>query len=153
MEVPFTIFEALIQFLQAYVFTLLAAVSWGVKKQESIALTTQQAEIVAGSLAACECVYLRGLLAETGFPPEEPTVLYMDNSSAIDLAFDPILHAKTKHIARRHFFVRDMVEEFELCVPLVGTKDNFADLFTKPLRAPAFFALRALVMNEARAAE
>ena len=38
-----------------------------------------------------------------------------------------------KHVQRRHFFVRDMVESFELEVPFVRTADNIADIFTKPL--------------------
>ena len=33
-----------------------------------------------------------------------------------------------KHVQRRHFFVRDMVESFEIEVPFVPTKDNIADL-------------------------
>jgi hypothetical protein len=130
-----------------YAFTLLAAISWGVKKQESIALTTQQAEIVAGSLAACECVYLRGLLTETGFAPEEPTILYMDNSSAIDLAFDPILHAKTKHIDRRDLFVRELVTRKVVVTKFVSTSQNVADVLTKPLARQAFQKHRATLLG------
>ena len=56
-----------------------------------------------------------------------------------------------KHVQRRHFFVRDMVESFELEVPYVSTDDNPADFFTKPLRnAAKFFAFRSIVMNERR---
>ena len=54
-----------------------------------------------------------------------------------------------KHVQRRHFFVRDMVESFELEVPFVPTKENAADIFTKPMKsASQFKALRRLVMNE-----
>ena len=130
-----------------YAFTLLAAISWGVKKQESIALTTQQAEIVAGSLAACECVYLRGLLAETGHPPEEPTVLHLDNSSAIDLAFDPVLHAKTKHIDRRDLFVRELVSRKVVVTKFIPTAQNVADVLTKPLPRQAFQKHRAALLG------
>ena len=130
-----------------YVFTLLAAVSWGVKKQESIALTTQQAEIVAGSLAACDCVFLRGLLMEMGLPQEEPTVLYMDNSSAIDLAFDPILHAKTKHIERRDLFVRELVARKVVVTKFVPTAQNVADILTKPLARQSFQKHRATLLG------
>ena len=38
-----------------------------------------------------------------------------------------------KHVQRRHFFIRDMVESFELEVPFVRTSDNLADFFTKPI--------------------
>ena len=55
-----------------------------------------------------------------------------------------------KHLQRRHFFVRDMVESFELEVPFVRTADNVADMFTKPMKSAAdFHKLRRIVMNEA----
>ena len=54
-----------------------------------------------------------------------------------------------KHVARRHFFVRDMVETFELEVPFVRTADNVADFFTKPFKeAKKFYAMRRILMNE-----
>ena len=55
-----------------------------------------------------------------------------------------------KHVQRRHFFVRDMVESFEIEVPFVRTADNVADLFTKPMKSPKdFHRLRKIIMNEA----
>ena len=57
---------------------------------------------------------------------------------------------RMKHVERRHFFVRDMVEKFEIEVPFVRTDDNLADFFTKPLKnASHFHALRKRIMNEA----
>ena len=53
-----------------------------------------------------------------------------------------------KHVQRRHFFVRDMVESFELEVPFVRTDDNIADFFTKPLSAAKFYDMRRKIMNE-----
>ena len=54
-----------------------------------------------------------------------------------------------KHVQRRHFFVRDMVETFELEVPFVRTADNIADMFTKAMKnANDFHRLRRIVMNE-----
>ena len=48
-----------------------------------------------------------------------------------------------------HFFVRDMVENFEITVPFVRTKENIADFFTKPMHsANEFHAFRKLIMNE-----
>jgi hypothetical protein len=54
-----------------------------------------------------------------------------------------------KHVHRRHFFIRDMVESFELEVPFVRTADNIADFFTKPMKsASQFHAFRKTIMNE-----
>jgi len=60
------------------------------------------------------------------------------------LSYNPEHHDRTKHIQRRHFWIRETVEDMELCVPLVSTHDNYADFLTKPLAPKLFFALRAL---------
>ena len=51
-------------------------------------------------------------------------------------------------MARRHYFVRDMVEDFQIRVPFVRTADNIADFFTKAKSATAFRAHRKIIMNE-----
>jgi len=49
--------------------------------------------------AACsEIIWLRGLLAELGFPQTEPTSLYADNTSTIQIVANPAFHERTKHI-------------------------------------------------------
>eukprot|EP00965_Chrysotila_dentata_P050063 1658599-Pleurochrysis_carterae.AAC.2 len=99
----------------------------------SVALSSCEAEIVAASEAAKKAVYLRALFSELGLPQSEPTPLSMDNKSAIDLAYTPEHHQRTKHIDRRHFFVREKVETHDITVPFVTSADNMADFFTKPL--------------------
>ena len=39
----------------------------------------------------------------------EPPPLKLDNKSAIDLAYKPEHHSKTKHIEGRHCFIRECV--------------------------------------------
>ena len=48
---------------------------------------------------------------------------------------------------RRHFYVRELVEDGVLTVPYVATTSNMADFFTKPLAAAQFYTLRNLIMN------
>ena len=81
--------------------------------------------------------------------PLPPSSLATDSQSARDVSYNPQHHDRMKHVERRHFFIRDMVEKFELEVPFVRTADNVADMFTKPMKdANAFHRLRKLVMNE-----
>lgn len=84
-------------------------------------------------------------LLNTGLPPSDH---FTDNKAARDLAYNPEHHKRTKHVERRHFFIRDMVEKFELQVPFVNSADNLADFLTKPLPAKRFFSLRRRIMNE-----
>ena len=124
-----------------------AAVSWSCKKQPCVALSSCEAEIIAASEAAKEATYLRNFLGELGLDSEAPTSLGMDNQAGRDLAYNPQHHPRTKHISRRHFFIREKVEDHTLVVPFVRTTDNLADFFTKPLAASTFFAMRNAIMN------
>ena len=125
-----------------------APLCWGSRKQNSIALSSCESEIIALSEAAKDVIYLRkftrGLVPSL---PMEPTVLTTDNKAARDLSYNPEHHGRSKHVARRHFFIRDMVESQEIVVPLVNTHDNDADFFTKPLPPKRFKFLRRKVMN------
>ena len=56
------------------------------------------------------------------------------------------MHQRTKHIERRHFFVREAVKHEKIRVPFVKTVDNLADFFTK-LQGDRFFELRDQIMN------
>ena len=103
---------------------------------------------MALSEAAKDVVYLRKLVKGLHAPEPGPTHLASDSKSARDISYNPEHHDRMKHVERRHFFVRDMVESFELEVPYVPTADNPADFFTKPVKnAARFRELRNAVMN------
>ena len=126
-----------------------AAVSWGSKKQKSVALSSCEAEIMAASDAAKEAAHLTRLAAELGMGDSEPCDLFMDNKSAIDVAYNPEHHGRMKHVERRHFFVRELVEQHVIRVPFVNTDRNLGDFFTKWFPPKRFFRLRDKIMNVA----
>ena len=125
-----------------------AAIQWSSKKQATIALSTYEAEVVAGSMAACSAVAIRGILdEEIGLEQTDPTALATDSSSAIDLTNDPMHYDKSKHIARRDLFIRELVEN-EVIKPFhIATTKNPADMLTKPLSKAAFNTHRATMMG------
>jgi hypothetical protein len=125
-----------------------AALSWGSRKQKCTALSSCEAELIALSEATKDMVYLRKLVKGLDAPENGPSLLHTDSKSARDVSYNPEHHDRMKHVQRRHFFVRDMVEEFEIEVPFIGTKDNAADFFTKPMiNATEFRKFRNIVMN------
>ena len=71
----------------------------------------------------------------------------VDNRSAIDVAYNPEHQGRMKHVARRHFYIRELVEEHRLRVPFVSTVDNLADFFTKAQRPSVFYSMRDQIMN------
>ena len=89
-----------------------AKISWASKKQAAIALV---AEVVALDEASKEGVYLEDL----GFGAKKPTSLATDNTGAKALAYNPQHHERVKHVERRHFYVRELVELGVLMVPYV----------------------------------
>ena len=124
-----------------------AAVAFGSKKQKSVALSSCEAEIVAASVATQDVIFMRRLLNELGIDTPEPTPLALDNRAARDLAYNPEHHERTKHVDRRHFYVRKAVEDLEITVPFVSSHDNLADFFTKYLAPKHFFPIRDIIMN------
>ena len=102
---------------------------------------------MAASEAAKDGLYLSGLARELGLHDDGPIDLKMDNKSGIDVAYNPEHFSRMKHVARRHFFVRECVEDGRIVVPYVPTADNPADFFTKPLPYASFHRLREKIMN------
>ena len=112
-----------------------------------MALSSCEAEIMAASESSKEAIYLKRFAQELDIADDSPLSLFEDNKGARDLAYNPEHHARTKHIDRRHFFVREMVESGEIVVPYVNSEENLADFFTKPLTAKKFFTMRDRIMN------
>jgi len=55
------------------------------KRQNTVSLSTTEAEFIAASEAAREAIWLRKLLSDVGHPCAMPSPLYVDNQSAIRL--------------------------------------------------------------------
>mgnify|MGYP004089567341 CR=1 FL=1 len=102
---------------------------------------------MAASQAGLEAVFLRSLLSDMGYKQSKPTDLYVDNKGAIDLSHDYMANDRTKHIARRHFKVRELAYEGHLRVEHIDTADNPADMLTKALPLDVFARHRATLMN------
>ena len=71
------------------------------------------------------------LLESIGFGPTAPTELLVDNVAAETLARDPVVNNNMKHVARRHYYAREMQTAGEVKVSWVDTKLNVADALTK----------------------
>ena len=72
----------------------------------------------------------------------EPMIIYCDNTSAINISKNPVMHAKTKHIAIKYHYVRELVEDKQVKMEYIHSKEQIADIFTKPLPKDAFEYLR-----------
>jgi hypothetical protein len=73
---------------------------------------------------------------------DEPIPIYCDNTSVITISKKPVMHSNTKHIPIKYHFLQEQVVEKNIRFECVGTKEQVADIFTKPLPWGAFEYLR-----------
>jgi len=83
------------------------------------------------------------------FPEQESTKIYINNKSAIMLAKNPVNHQHSKHIDIRYHFIREHVKEKAVELIHVKTKNQVADIFTKPLPEESFNKFKELLRMKA----
>ncbi|KAH9668961.1 Integrase catalytic domain-containing protein [Citrus sinensis] len=121
-----------------YVFTLAgAAVSWVSKLQTVVALSTTEAEYMAATQACKEAIWIQRLLEELGHK-QQKIPMFCDSQSALHIARNPAFHSRTKHIGVQYHFVREVVEDGSVDLQKIHTKENLADVLTKPINTDKF---------------
>lgn len=75
-------------------------------------------------------------------PVSKSVSIFCDNTSAINISKNPILHARTKHFELKYHFLREKVQNKEVVLEHVSSKEQLADIFTKPLPKASFTYLR-----------
>ena len=79
---------------------------------------------------------------------ESNILILCDNTSAICLSKNLILHSRARHIEIKHHFIRDYVQKGILNLKFIDTNHQWTDIFTKPLAEDIFvFILKNLFMN------
>ena len=128
---------------------------WGSKLQSIVALSTTEAEYVALPTATREAITLMNLLTELrdrhiSILFVKPTICFkikQDNAVCIEVAKEPKLRSRTKHLAVRLHHFRDHFVRGDLTIHQVSTKEQIADIFTKPLHRDQFIYLRSKLMG------
>lgn len=120
-----------------------AMVSWCSKKQSVVTLSSTEAEYVAATMTAQECMWLKRLVGDMMGKFEYVVEVKCDNESTIKLASNPVFHARTKHIEVRHHYIREKVLDQEIELKGIPTDAQVADIFTKALEKPKFDFFRA----------
>jgi hypothetical protein len=69
---------------------------------------------------------------------DEPIPIYYDNTSTISISRNLLMHSKMKHIPIKYHFLQEQVVEKNIRVEYVGTKEQVAYIFTKPLPRESF---------------
>jgi hypothetical protein len=123
---------------------------WASKMQTEIALSSTEAEYIALSQAMREVIPIIWLLQEASdqgisFNNSKPKVhctIFEDNAGAIEIAQVPKMRPRTKHLNIKYHHFREEVKKGTISIYHVGTKDQMADIFTKPLEEGLFVKFR-----------
>ena len=104
------------------------------KSQSICAQSSTEAEFIAAVDAAKTAKYLRQILSQLGMPPEGPTKIYCDNSSAIHIINDNRMPTeRTRHLDIRWFAIQDWKEAKEIVLLHIPGVVNPSDALTKSL--------------------
>lgn len=115
-------------------------ISWASRKQDVTTLSSTEAEYIALSMGVQDGMWLQKVME---FLEEERTPrVWTDNKGAAILTENPDFHRRTKHIRRRHHFIRECAEEGSVTVHWVPGEENPADMLTKVVTGPRLTELK-----------
>ncbi|GJR10075.1 hypothetical protein Tco_0792727 [Tanacetum coccineum] len=107
-------------------------VCWSAKKHQSVAMPSAKAEYVAAAGCCANILWMKSQLTDYDIIYERVP----DNTSAIAISNNPVLHSRTKHIDIRYHFIRDHILKGDIELHFIPTPYQLADIFTKPLDEP-----------------
>jgi len=117
-------------------------ISWKSGKQRTVALSSTKAEYKVLADGTAEVIWLQYLLTDLQVPSVSAPTIWCDNLGATYLSANPIFHARTKHVEVDYHFIRDRVAKKDIQIRFIPSRDQLADVFTKPLSAASFTAFR-----------
>jgi Reverse transcriptase (RNA-dependent DNA polymerase) len=129
------------------IFFGLGCIAWTSQRMKLVAKSAAEAEYCVLAPCADEITWLRGLLHELGYIFKHATVMFVDNSAAIEIAANPVFHKRTKAIDMRAHAIREKNELGITAQEWIPTADNLADINTKPVTLPVFQKLKRRIMD------
>ncbi|GKB91467.1 retrovirus-related pol polyprotein from transposon TNT 1-94 [Tanacetum coccineum] len=121
-------------------------VCWSAKKQSFVAMSSAEAEYVAAAGSCAQVLWIKSQLADYDVLYDKVPI-FCENTSAIAISNNPMLHSRTKHIDIRYHFIRDHILKGDIELHFVPTDLQLANIFTKPLAETSFTRLVAELGN------
>lgn len=113
-------------------------ITWTSRKQQVVARNATDAEYRSVADAVADVLWIIALLKEMYIDIVDTPNIWCDNSGAVALAANPVLHNKSKHVEIDLHFVREKVAAGIVQVGFVPSFDQVADIFTKAQSRPLF---------------
>ncbi|GJV86373.1 hypothetical protein Tco_1530311, partial [Tanacetum coccineum] len=99
--------------------------------------SSAEAEYVAVAGCCANILWMKSPLTDYDIIYEKVPI-FCDNTSAIAISNNSVLHSRTKHIDIRYHFIRDHILKGDIELHFIPTQYQLADIFTKPLDEPTF---------------
>ena len=115
------------------------AILYKTKYQETVALSSTEAEFAAACEAGKSILYVRSILDEINVAQHEATTLHIDNNGALLMGNAQQPTRRTKHVEVKKFAILDWVQHDLMIMKRVATVDNAADALTKSLGRVLFY--------------
>lgn len=107
-------------------------------KQQIVAKSSTEAELIGLSDSANQGLHVRNFLVRQGYRME-PVIVYQDNLSCMALVARGRSGAeRTRHVDIRYFWTKERVDNGEMKIVHKGTKEMYANILTKPLQGGQF---------------
>jgi hypothetical protein len=117
------------------------------KKQKSITLSSCESEMLGLTNAAEVAIEKAKLLDELGIW-KGPVIIYQDNKSTIELAeCGEGAKTRSKYFRTRFQFISNLIGENIIKLKFISTKDQIADLLTKPMGGKMLREQRDRLLN------
>ncbi|GJW95582.1 retrovirus-related pol polyprotein from transposon TNT 1-94 [Tanacetum coccineum] len=100
-------------------------------------ITSAKAEYVVVVGCCANILWMKSQLTDYDIIYEKVPI-FCDNTSAIAISNNLVMHSRTKHIDIRYHFIRDHVLKRDIKLHFIPTQYQLADIFTKPLEEPTF---------------
>jgi hypothetical protein len=127
-------------------------IDWNVHKQETVAISSCEAEYMSIVSVTQAIKWTKNLLKELGFYNNASSsspfaissvpIILSDNKSAIAIGLNDTMHNRSKHIDIKHHFIRDEISSGTINIQWISTHDQIADILTKKLDRQNFIKFR-----------
>jgi len=133
--------------LHGYIISLHGCpILWTSKKQTFVALSSTESEYVGLSESVREIKWLTSMLNEFNIGLQTP-ILYGDNTASIQIANNKSMENRIKGIDIKYHFIKDEIAKRNVVLRAVSSKENAADIFTKPLDGKRFALLTQKILK------
>ncbi|GKB48469.1 retrovirus-related pol polyprotein from transposon TNT 1-94 [Tanacetum coccineum] len=105
-------------------------VCWSAKKQQSVAMSSAEAEYIAAAGCCASILWMKSQLSDYDIH-YKMVPIFCDNTSSIAISNNPVLHSRTKHIDIRYHFIKDHILKGDIELHFIPTEYQLANIFTK----------------------